>query len=91
MVRDDFRKKARQSGPYHNVHVSFSHDPCEKTMNLITQIPRGVNGLSRSNSTRSNANGNGVGNGVNGLARRESQRKKIVDKDGWQTVKGKKR
>ncbi|RMD39370.1 hypothetical protein DV735_g5767, partial [Chaetothyriales sp. CBS 134920] len=40
-VRDQFRAKARQKGPYRDVQVSFSHDPCEKPMNLITQIHAG--------------------------------------------------
>ncbi|RMZ81815.1 hypothetical protein DV738_g2008, partial [Chaetothyriales sp. CBS 135597] len=37
-VRDQFRAKAKQYGPYRDVQISFSHDPCEKPLNLITQI-----------------------------------------------------
>jgi hypothetical protein len=89
MVRDDFRRKARVAGPYQSIHVSFSHDPCEKPLNLITQIPSaGGEPRPRSGSTRNQPIGSGLGTGV---SRRDSKRKKVMDVDGWQTVRGKKR
>ena len=58
-------------------------------MNLITQIPADSGEpRRRSGSTRSQPNGSELGNG---LSRRDSKRKKVVDADGWQTVQGKKR
>ncbi len=58
-------------------------------MNLITQIPAGSEeARSRSSSTRTQPNGSVLGNG---LSRKDSKRKKVVDADGWQTVQGKKR
>jgi hypothetical protein len=51
MVRDEFRKRARQSGPYRDVQVSFSHDPCERPLNLISQIPSSRNDVRPSNGS----------------------------------------
>ena len=99
VVRENFLRKSKMRGPYENLQVSYSHDPCEKPMNLITQIgapsakrPRsdsaksGINnggGLHRSNTTGRNSGG--------GLSRRQSRRAETKkDDDGWQTVTHKK-
>jgi hypothetical protein len=95
LVRDNFLAKSRlKGGPYQNVQVSFSHDPCEKPMNLITQIESPTAARFRADSYRSDHNNNIVP-GLNRsnskaqpkLVRRESKRKAAKpDVDGWQTV-----
>lgn len=99
LVRDNFFERSRVKGdPYHNIHVSFSHDPCEKPMNLITQIDSPTTARFRSNSHRSEPtsnNGNGLyrsnSRAPGRLARRESKRNAPKqDDDGWQTVTHKK-
>ena len=83
MVRDEFRKRARQAGPYRDVQVTFSHDPCERPLNLITQMP------SSRNSTRP-SNGSNISHNFprpsvpSSPYRRPSVPR--VDEDGWQTV-----
>ena len=92
LVRDEFRRAAKTKGPYRDVQVSFSHDPCEKPLNLITQIPsgEGTRGRALSNiSGNSNTIIRGAGadnSGVPGLTRQSSRRKHQVDADGWETI-----
>jgi len=80
LVRDEFRKMGRVPGPYSNVGVSFSHDPCERPMNLITQMPpTASSGSGNPNFTRL---------GGNPPKRKSSLATPNlnVDADGWQTV-----
>jgi hypothetical protein len=87
-VRDDFRKQARSAGPYQGVQVTFSHDPCERSMNLISQIHYPI-GEGRSQTDNVTGTGPALGTGV---TRKQSRRShKTVDKDGWETVQSKKR
>lgn len=100
LVRDNFLAKSNsKTSPYHNIQVTFSHDPCEKPMNLITQIDSPTAGRFRSDSYKSEQNYNPNGNGLyrsnsraqGKLGRRESKRKaQKPDDDGWQTVTHKK-
>jgi hypothetical protein len=88
LVRDDFRKKARSAGPYQGVQVTFSHDPCERSMNLISQMHY-TTGEGQSRSDNFTSAGPALGMGV---TRKQSRRNnKTVDKDGWETVQSKKR
>lgn len=72
--------------------VSFSHDPCERPLNLITQMPgsRNGNGARASNGVFAASPG-GYVNGGNDFAKllphspRRVQRP-VVDAEGWQTV-----
>ena len=83
MVKDDFRKRARTSGPYRDVQVGFSHDPCERALNLITQMPatrpiiRPREGCSGSDISKRPAVP---------LNQRRRPSSSLVDEDGWQTV-----
>lgn len=93
-VRDEFLQLARERGPYQDVSVGFSHDPCERPMNLITQIPYPTSGAAqreRSDSAKSMSNG---GRGYNPAAAKfvpsaTVRPRKGTDSDGWQTVQRK--
>ncbi len=72
--------------------VSFSHDPCERPLNLITQMPGCRNGNgAKVNSVVANGSSNIYNNEGNDCARafpaspRRSQGR-MVDAEGWQTV-----
>lgn len=64
LVKDKFNQYSRTSKhPYEGVKVSYSHDPCERDLHLVSQIPGhanfiGSNGTGRnfasSRSMRSN-------------------------------------
>lgn len=101
MIRENFLEMSRVKGsPYHNIHISFSHDPCEKPMNLISQIDSPTSGRMRSDSYRSEqTSSTGYNNGLyrsnsraqGKVGRRDSKRKAPKqDADGWQTVTHKK-
>lgn len=102
IVRESFLQRSKTRGPYENVAVSYSHDPCEKPMNLISQIGVPPMKRPRSESTRSSnasANANGLhrantrNSGHGGLGRRQPKRTVVApkkDDDGWQTVTHKK-
>jgi hypothetical protein len=83
MVRDEFRRKARQAGPYRDVQVTFSHDPCERPLNLITQIPSSRSGARPGNGSNISHNFPRP-SGPASPHRRPSVSR--VDEDGWQTV-----
>ena len=91
MVRDEFVRRSRRAGPYQEVQVGFSHDPCERPMNLITQIsypgsaPRERSDSSKSGSSGRSYNPNAL-KFVPGVAARP---RKGTDSDGWQTVQRK--
>lgn len=93
-VRDEFIQLSRERGPYQDVQVGFSHDPCERPMNLITQIPYPTPGAAqreRSDSGKSLTNG---GRGYNPSAPKFVpsnivRPRKGTDNDGWQTVQRK--
>jgi hypothetical protein len=76
--------------------VSFSHDPCERPLNLITQMPGSRNGNGvKPNNTAVNDGSSGYAYPSNDLVRSmpHSPRRvqgPIVDAEGWQTV-GKRR
>lgn len=95
-IRDDFRRLAKNNGPYKDVSVSFSHDPCERPMNLITQIPQngGSYHSSSPNSYRHSPPGgrsknNVYGNGSAGSRPSTSNtaQGKGSGGDGWTTIK----
>jgi len=55
MVREAFLQHSRiKKDPYEGVMVSFSHDPCERDLHLVSQIPGHANYIG----------GNGSGNGT---------------------------
>lgn len=55
MVREAFLKHSRtKRHPYEGVMVSFSHDPCERDLHLVSQIPGHANYIGGNSS----ANGN---------------------------------
>ncbi|RMZ92140.1 hypothetical protein DV736_g622, partial [Chaetothyriales sp. CBS 134916] len=94
-VRDRFRAEAKHNGPYRDVQVSFSHDPCEKPLNLITQIQFGDMGLTErptnrdraiSGTSQLNSIKTGPSSGMGGLSGSTTKRERKVDADGWQTV-----
>ena len=87
LVRNHFISKSRGSGPYQDVQVGFSHDPCERPMNLITQIPYPGSLRARSDSSKSA----GSGRAYNPTAAKfypgvAGRTRKSTDSDGWQTV-----
>jgi len=56
MVREAFLKHSRtKRHPYEGVMVSFSHDPCERDLHLVSQIPGHANYI----GANGNANANG--------------------------------
>ncbi|EXJ83317.1 hypothetical protein A1O1_06938 [Capronia coronata CBS 617.96] len=91
IVRDEFLHRSRKPGPYHDVHVGFSHDPCERPMNLITQIPYpGTSPRDRSNSNKSGSSGRINQSTSTKLGSGAIVRiRKGTDSDGWQTVQRK--
>ncbi|KIW70392.1 hypothetical protein PV04_02666 [Phialophora macrospora] len=91
IVRDEFLRRSRRAGPYQEVQVGFSHDPCERPMNLITQIPYpGCAPRDRSDSNKSASSGRAYNPSaakfIPGTAVRA---RKGTDPDGWQTVQRK--
>ncbi|KIX04473.1 uncharacterized protein Z518_05343 [Rhinocladiella mackenziei CBS 650.93] len=81
IVRDDFLRRSRNGGPYQDIQIGFSHDPCERPMNLITQIPyTGSGPRDRSDSGKSASSGRSYNPNAPKFGR------KGTDSDGWQTV-----
>jgi hypothetical protein len=73
--------------------VSFSHDPCERPLNLITQMPGSRNGDGRGRIGTNSGSWNGNGDSHNGsagtgllTASTVRGQRQIVDAEGWQTV-----
>ncbi|EXJ87145.1 hypothetical protein A1O3_04104 [Capronia epimyces CBS 606.96] len=91
IVRDEFIRRSRRQGPYHDVQVGFSHDPCERPMNLITQIPYpGISPRDRSNSNKSASNARPYNPSAPKFVPGTVVRgRKGTDSDGWQTVQRK--
>lgn len=104
LVRDTFIEYGRlRSSPYNGIMVSYSHDPCERDMHLVSQIPGhpgyiGGGSVPASGSRpRGNTIGSGgtFGNGGNPYSAPAHKRritglsgaKPNLDDDGWQTVK----
>ncbi|KAL9115698.1 MAG: hypothetical protein Q9227_000066 [Pyrenula ochraceoflavens] len=90
LVRDEFRRYAMTRGnAYWDLQVSFSHDPCERPLNLISQM----NGLA--STGRPNVPQRRISNpfaGRMGPPPVSPRRQNIsADKDGWQTVITKRR
>lgn len=92
-VRDEFIQLARERGPYTDVQVGFSHDPCERPMNLITQIPYPVPGAAARERSDSGKSASSGGRGYNTTApqfvpgaNHTARPRKATDNDGWQTV-----
>lgn len=81
---------AAYPGPYQDVMVSFSHDPCERPLNLITQMPgsRNSSGAKPSNAPVHTSPG-GMVNRPLAASPRPTQGP-VTDAEGWQTV-GKRR
>ena len=89
IVRDEFIRWSRRPGPYQEVQVGFSHDPCERPMNLITQIPYpGASSRDRSDSSKSGSSGRSYNPSAAKFVPRAGLRKS-ADSDGWQTVQRK--
>ena len=89
IVRDEFIKRSRRPGPYQDVQVGFSHDPCERPMNLITQIPY-PGPRDRSDSNKSASSGRGYNpNAPKFVPGAIGRARKGTDSDGWQTVQRK--
>ncbi|KAJ4520097.1 hypothetical protein HRR83_002060 [Exophiala dermatitidis] len=85
IVREEFLRRSKAKGPYHDVGVGFSHDPCERPMNLITQIPcPGTSPRDRSNSSKSGSSGKSTAAKV--VPGAVNRGRKGTDPDGWQTV-----
>lgn len=91
LVRDEFMKRARRFGPYQDVQVGFSHDPCERPLNLITQIPYpGSRSRDRSDSTKSSSSGRSYNpNALKFVPGNVGRGRKGTDAEGWQTVQRK--
>ena len=90
-------------GPYRDISVSFSHDPCEKPLNLITQMPGSRNAVQPNGHNVRARQASGLIEGQqNGHSYRpyhprtgseqssRHQGSTSADSDGWQTV-GKRR
>ncbi|OAP56256.1 hypothetical protein AYL99_09435 [Fonsecaea erecta] len=88
IVRDEFLRRSRRPGPYQEVQVGFSHDPCERPMNLITQIPYpGAGPRDRSNSGKSVSSCRSYNpNAAKFIPGAGLRARKGTDSDGWQTV-----
>ncbi|ETI20004.1 hypothetical protein G647_09019 [Cladophialophora carrionii CBS 160.54] len=91
IVRDEFIRRSRRAGPYQEVQVGFSHDPCERPMNLITQIPYpGCASRDRSDSNKSASSGRPYNpNAAKFIPGAALRARKGTDPDGWQTVQRK--
>ncbi|KAK7897575.1 hypothetical protein LTR67_004203 [Exophiala xenobiotica] len=90
LVRDDFIKRSRKPGPYQDVQIGFSHDPCERPLNLITQIPYLGNGRDRRDSAVSASSARTYNPTAMHFAPGNVNRgRKGTDSDGWQTVQRK--
>jgi hypothetical protein len=96
LVRNEFRKRSSKPGPYRDITTGFSHDPCERPMNLITQIPNpGQPGnqtvRGRSDSYKGATNGHTYNpNAPKFVPGHNGRGRKATDADGWQTVQRKK-
>jgi hypothetical protein len=71
--------------------VSFSHDPCERPLNLITQMPgsRSVSGTKPNNgSSDGGSNGSTNSSRLTEVltASPGGDQRAVVDAEGWQTV-----
>ena len=89
MVKDNFRDRSREkSGPYKGIQVSFSHDPCERQLHLVTQLT-GANGTVNNSSHHIGANYTPIGPGRR-LSNAGNRPVPAVDEDGWQTVQRRK-
>ncbi|KAF7512640.1 hypothetical protein GJ744_000901 [Endocarpon pusillum] len=91
-VREDFLRRAAYPGPYQDVMVSFSHDPCERPLNLITQMPGSRNAVEAKPhggmSTRE-SNGDSTASSAFGRPITASPSRgqcPAVDAEGWQKV-----
>ncbi|KAI1620517.1 hypothetical protein EDD37DRAFT_157737 [Exophiala viscosa] len=89
LVRDEFMKRARRAGPYQDVQIGFSHDPCERPLNLITQIPY-PGSRDRSDSAKSGSSGRSYNpNAPKFVPGNVARGRKGTDSEGWQTVQRK--
>lgn len=59
LVKDKFHQYSRTNKhPYEGIKVSYSHDPCERDMHLVSQIPGHLNYIGVNGSCHGNGNGN---------------------------------
>ncbi|KAJ9645457.1 hypothetical protein H2204_001036 [Knufia peltigerae] len=94
IIRDEFIKRSRKPGPYQEVQIGFSHDPCERPLNLITQIPCPGDGYpGKGRDRRDSAVSASNIRSYNPTAPKftpgnviVNRGKKGTDADGWQTV-----
>ena len=85
MVLDAFRQRGRKPGPYKDVQVSFSHDPCERPLHLVSQMSNGHSNGHPMLSAPHNSNGMPLRN-ARRLTNHDGRTTKNVDEDGWHTV-----
>ena len=89
-IRDEFRLLSKHDGPYKDVTVSFSHDPCERPMNLITQIPQN-GGSYHVTSPQSNRHNSAAARSKSNAGSRPSTSSGTQGRgggsDGWTTVR----
>lgn len=84
MVRAHFLAKGQEDGPYKQVAVTYSSDPCEKPLNLVSQIPQSEADWQRIRESRARQwGGEGDRYQSNGRGREQG------DLSGWQKVKRK--
>lgn len=87
LVRDEFCKLSRMPGsPYFRCVVSFSHDPCEKPMTLITQMPAGQASRSMGAYGGGGILPSDVVSKGGSSSRRSTTGRGSRDSNGWQTV-----
>lgn len=83
LIRNKFRELGRmRNSPYHDIQVSFSHDPCERPLNLIS-----ANRTMVSNRPSIQRAPSGSFAGRMGPPPPSPRRQHVgSEEDGWQTV-----
>ena len=92
--REDFHQLAKKKGPYRGIQVSYSHDPCERPLHLVTQMndPNATNTAKRALNRIGNPYRTSSSSYTNGSSRARGSspvrpiRPRAYDQDGWQTV-----
>ena len=89
MVRDNFRERAKKTGSYKGIQVSFSHDPCERPLHLVTQIP-GAHGIMHPANHQGSTSYTPLGQARQISNAGGARPAPAIDNDGWQTVQRRK-
>ena len=84
--REEFLSKSKKKGPYQGIQVSYSHDPCERPLHLVTQLndPNASNPHKRAPPRGGSSYRPALPSHINGSSRRAQGR--VSDEEGWQTV-----